>query len=438
MLRRRPDDSFELRYIEHAMRSVAVPRIAHDRREALRARIMASIGEQDPARALLWRAAREHWILVPAGVGIIGAIFATAVAVEHLDQPGRDASIAHLDGGLISLQRMPQGHVVATADQWVSFRTGLAVGIEEGSALRYGTEDGVTAVRFVSGQCTVVTANTRTVVTGPGFSLELGENSIVRVETLDTRTRISSLLGSANVTLGGSVLMLGKGESVDVLSPGAGGNELPGLPADTPGSSSGAAGLGPSGNEGQAPQPHGKTPAASDAPAAAPAPAPQHVTLPSEDPSNNAPPSDSGTGSETIPGPGSEPAASVENQPTTSPALPPETSGPETLDPPPASPPGSDENGQPNGNGHANGNANGQVNGNSNANANGQANGNANGQANANDGGNGNANGQANGSGNGSANGQANGNGNANGNANGQANSQANANGNGNAKGHQK
>ncbi len=150
MLRRRPDDSFELRYIEHALRSINVRGLGAERKDALRARIMANLADQDPARSFLANVAREHWVLVPAGIGIIGTILATAIAIERLDHRD-DSTRAVIDGGLVPLRSMSHGQVYATADQWVSFRQDLAVGMEQGSEIRYETVDGVTAVRLLAG-----------------------------------------------------------------------------------------------------------------------------------------------------------------------------------------------------------------------------------------------------------------------------------------------
>lgn len=83
MLRRRPDDTFELRFIEEALHSFAPPRLSAERKEALRLRIMSSLGEQEQKQPGFGILPRERWVLVPAGIGIIATILAAAKAADH-------------------------------------------------------------------------------------------------------------------------------------------------------------------------------------------------------------------------------------------------------------------------------------------------------------------------------------------------------------------
>ena len=89
MLRLRHDDSFELRLVEEAVVSLAPPRLSDERREALRTRIMSTLGPQDAApQRRLGVVANERWVLVPAGVGVIAAILAAAIAAVDPQQAG--------------------------------------------------------------------------------------------------------------------------------------------------------------------------------------------------------------------------------------------------------------------------------------------------------------------------------------------------------------
>lgn len=431
MLRRRPDDSFELRYIEHALRAISAPPLSSERKAVLLDRIMSNLGDQDAPRSFARTIATERWILVPAGIGIIGTILATAIAAERLVADTSDGSSSPLSGGLVAVQPANPGHYIATADQWVRFRNDVAVGIEEGSEIRYDTVDGVTAVRLLSGHCTVVTRNARTMVTGAGFSIELDENSIVRVETLERGSRITAMLGVSRVTSAGLSIALAAGQSIEVpmLPPAAVDGETPATPGSnivpTGGQTNPSGGPLPDGGSG-----HGAEPGS---PSGGPGPS---DSVPSSNPASPNPPASSPDGAPS----GAVPAT---------PAAPPETIPAEPATPP--DPPGAagqgngsaNGNGGTGGNGHANGNgepgANGPANGNGEPGANGQANGN--GEPGANGAVNGNGNGPAAGNGEqggkgaaagtgepGSA-GQAAGGGEPNG--NGQPNGNAQANGNG-------
>ena len=74
MLRRKPDNTFEYRHLEFALGSSRPLPLTPERREALRLRIMTSLGPQD-ARARRGLALREHWVAVPATIGVAAAIF---------------------------------------------------------------------------------------------------------------------------------------------------------------------------------------------------------------------------------------------------------------------------------------------------------------------------------------------------------------------------
>ncbi|HMO53627.1 MAG TPA: hypothetical protein PJ994_03915, partial [Tepidiformaceae bacterium] len=68
MLRRRPDNIYEFREIERMLYSIQPPALAPDRKDALRSRIMASLGEQDELRRAalpLLPEFRERWIAIP-------------------------------------------------------------------------------------------------------------------------------------------------------------------------------------------------------------------------------------------------------------------------------------------------------------------------------------------------------------------------------------
>ena len=364
MLRLRHDDSFELRLVEEAVVSLAPPRLSDERREALRTRIMSTLGPQDAApQRRLGVVANERWVLVPAGVGVIAAILAAAIAADHqpeTTQPG---------GAEQSVQRSsprPDEPVeyVAAADKWLAFEGGIAVGVERDSRVSYSGDPDGRVFRFLAGRATVATSENSLLVRCDAFQALLAANSIAAFETRGATTYVTALLGDVDLLLADGAtaqLELGKTYEFPSAAPGIGER-----------------------------QPSSEEPATNNQPAdTSSAGAPQLPPQPAR-PESAAPGASSGSGDAATPSsapnpPGATAQTDDEDAPATpsAPAIPSSTTGENTS-------PNAGGNGNPPANSNAGGNTPGTSNagGNGNPPANSNAGGNSPGTSNA--GGNGN------------------------------------------------
>ncbi|HMO96970.1 MAG TPA: hypothetical protein PKD27_12700, partial [Tepidiformaceae bacterium] len=176
MLRRRPDNIYEFREIERMLYSIQPPALAPDRKDALRSRIMASLGEQDELRRAalpLLPEFRERWIAIPAGVGLAAAIIAGMTHYPRGADPtngltARVAGPVMVDGNVSAEARggdLLEALSAATIDIGSHFR----VSLEPGSRFSYYESDGKLTFRPYSGTATFVTGGRDAFLVGDGW-----------------------------------------------------------------------------------------------------------------------------------------------------------------------------------------------------------------------------------------------------------------------------
>ncbi len=221
MLRRRTDGLYEFRWVESAVASAAPERLSAERREALRLRVMASIGEQDAAagRRFVPELMRERWILVPAGMAvgatIVAALHAWAIDHSQNEDPmrARIAGEATIDGTR-SAEAGPGQAVFARSDAWLAFADGTRFGMTEGTLLRYSqSSDGGTVVELSSGDVTFVSAATALEVHRASLALSVAPNSVARITLTADGTLVGVIEGQVTADAGEGPLDLAPARS---------------------------------------------------------------------------------------------------------------------------------------------------------------------------------------------------------------------------------
>ncbi len=211
MLRRRPDNTFEFRDIERMLYAAQPPSLAPDRRDALRLRIMASLGEQDELHrtGTLTPVFRERWVAVPVGVGLAVAIISGINAYNaHYLNDGRvtEATFAgqlSLDGASVGEIR-PGPTFVAVVETNVHLGDEVVVGLEKGTSFSYATsQDGDITVFPGLGVTTIVTGTHATDVAGSGWSARLGADSAATFTTMNDMLTIEGQAGVVSVAASG-------------------------------------------------------------------------------------------------------------------------------------------------------------------------------------------------------------------------------------------
>ena len=440
MLRRRPDDRFELLLVEEALSAIAPPPLSVERREALRQRIMTGLGTQDAAASWGLRPG-ERWVLIPAGIGVVAAILAAARYVQH----SNDDAEAKVYVRQLEFDTSTPGGQHVVESRWVSFGREVAVGVEPGTSIESVGGPGAVVLQFRGGRATVANASTPMTVVGSGFTANLPANSVTSFESSGDSTTVTAVFGQLVLALtDGTEVTLANGTSHTVIGNTALGDATTtNLPSSKETEKPGNQQLnGPDAATSRAPSAPEPAAATDSNPPTSIVFEGRTVTLPTP---AKAPPV------EVSEGPSSDAVSSPPYVEPPIPAVVPPVTVPdenEATAPEPAAGPVGNDNSNAGGNGAANSNAGGNGNGAANSNAGGNGNGaansnaggNGNGAANSNAGGNSNgaANSNAGGNGNGAGNSNAGGNGNgaansnAGGNGNGAANSNAGGNGNGN------
>ena len=208
MLRRRPDNRFEYRDIERALYRMQPPSLAPERRDALRARVMASLGEQEALRraGILTPDFGDRWVAVPAGVGLAAAIIAGIYAHRHLEGGTGTSAPAVTFAGELQFDGAPVGELrpgptfVAAAYTQVSLGDQVVVLLERGASFSFASLDGDVTVYPSGGRSTVVTGGAPTHVIGKGWSARLGVDAAAEFAVSERAVAVTGQKGVTSVT----------------------------------------------------------------------------------------------------------------------------------------------------------------------------------------------------------------------------------------------
>lgn len=372
MLRRRPDNTFEFREIERVLYSIQPPALAPERKDALRARIMSSLGEQDALRAagILTPAFRERWVTVPVGASLAAAIIAGIyVYAQTTEGDGGEADVAFvgqlsLDGSPVDELR-PGLEFIALSHTNVTLGKGVALLLEQGASFSYLEAEGQVTVHPVAGSSTVATGDTPANVVGAGWTARLGVNSIARftvsresvtVESEGGLVSLTDVEGITHALIAGKpvTFSLGGPASPDDLPPmnlpGGAGNTQPPFGPQAPAATDSNDGDVPADSLPPAtpgnPEPPVVPPAESEAkpPKSTPPPAVEDPGQPEESSEPQDPPADVPPADPPADTPGDPPADPPGPTEETPPTVPPGQGGDI-----PADPPGQGEPGEPGG-----------------------------------------------------------------------------------------
>ncbi len=213
MLRRRPDNTFEFREVERMLYSIQPPALAPERKDALRARIMESLGEQEALRqaGILTPAFRERWVAVPAGVGIAAAIIGGIYLQRGLtDTTGSDhgeatfAGQLNLDGAPVNAIR-PGPTFVAAMYTHVSLGGDVALMLQTGTSFRYEERDGEVTVYTGEGLATLATGDRPANLVGANWSARLSVNSSAEFLVSAQMVTVNGISGVVSVVHGAGV-----------------------------------------------------------------------------------------------------------------------------------------------------------------------------------------------------------------------------------------
>ncbi|MBA4180037.1 MAG: hypothetical protein C0506_05555 [Anaerolinea sp.] len=216
MLRRRPDDTFEYRHVEMALRAFRPAPLAADRREALRRRIMMNLGVQEQPRQRL--VIRERWVTVPAGIGVAAAIIA---ALQFAPRPGdepADVIVAQALGDVLidgqpGDQARPGQAITALSFAWIGITGDLRLGLEPGARVAFVESSAGVVIAHQAGDVTFVAGASGVRADGDNWSANVAANSVLKV----AMTRGVTVLTVEE----GSALIVALGRSF-TLTPGSG------------------------------------------------------------------------------------------------------------------------------------------------------------------------------------------------------------------------
>ncbi|HET7736977.1 MAG TPA: hypothetical protein VFK32_00230, partial [Tepidiformaceae bacterium] len=191
MLRLRPDAMLEFRAIELTIRSAAPAALMPERREALRARILAQLGAQDQPESAFGRLVHERWITIPVGAGIAATVIAAARPLLESVAPTTDEDVAHaLAFGEITVNGHAQDRLAvgetataATNSDLVLDRTRAS--LAEGTAVTL-IEDDAGGVTFgmSSGSITAASDGRRLEIRAPSWQALLFDGGVISVASL--------------------------------------------------------------------------------------------------------------------------------------------------------------------------------------------------------------------------------------------------------------
>ena len=212
MLRRKPDNTFEYRHLEFALGSSRPLPLTPQLREALRLRIMTSLGPQD-AQARRGIALREHWVAVPATIGVAAAIFGALHFAPFTDQQDATVVMARSLGDIL-VNGQPADR--ATADQviraqsfaWVAISDAVRVGMDPGSNISFQQTGDLVTIVHHSGSAVFVTQNDRVRLIGTGWTAEISADSAFKSSTSGGVASLLMEEGSALVSAAGHTYSL--------------------------------------------------------------------------------------------------------------------------------------------------------------------------------------------------------------------------------------
>jgi hypothetical protein len=209
MLRRGPDNTYEYRDIERMLYSIHTPALAPQRKDALRARIMARLGHQDERRRValpLIPEFREKWVAIPAGVGLAAAIIA---GMNYYEGLGGDGGTLHarLSGpvtvdGAYSDRAEPGDLLVALSAADIDIGTQFRVSLEAGARFSYYESDGRVTFRPFAGTATLVTGDRDAFLIGDGWTGRILSGSLAEFTVSAEALTVHVTDGTVWVTVG--------------------------------------------------------------------------------------------------------------------------------------------------------------------------------------------------------------------------------------------
>ena len=252
MLRAR-GDRWEYLAIEVALRRAAPPPLTPEQRERIRARIMAQLGAQEPARPPL--VFRTRWVAVPVGAGLAATIVAGVRLVAHRfsgDEGGAGVVVGGrlLTGGR-TVDELGTGQVaVARTDTTVLFpEAGARFDAVAGSRFELLADSGELVFRLETGRFSVASEATPVRLQGQGWSAVFATGGVGSANVASDRARFTVYEGALTVSVGGAICTAGAGDTVIVE-----GNTclvIPGNPGGNPAApGQGGANPGEGGNPG--------------------------------------------------------------------------------------------------------------------------------------------------------------------------------------------
>ncbi len=246
MLRAR-GDRWEYLAIEAALRRTAPPALTPEQRERIRARIMAQLGAQEPARPPL--VFRSRWVAVPVGAGLAATIVAGVRLVPHQYSGERPSGGVVAGGRLVTggraVDELGRGQAaVARTDASILFpAAGARLDAVAGSRFELLSDSGELAFRLEMGRFSVASEATPIRLEGQGWSAVFAAGGVGSADVSSGRAWFIVYEGALTVTVRGAVCTAGAGDTVIVegnsclVVPGtAGGNPAaPGQGGANPG-----------------------------------------------------------------------------------------------------------------------------------------------------------------------------------------------------------
>ncbi len=219
MLRAR-GDRWEYLAIEVALRRAAPPPLTPEQRERIRARIMAQLGAQEPARPPL--VFRTRWVAVPVGAGLAATIVAGVRLVAHRfsgDEGGAGVVVGGrlLTGGR-TVDELGTGQVaVARTDTTVLFpEAGARFDAVAGSRFELLADSGELVFRLETGRFSVASEATPVRLQGQGWSAVFATGGVGSANVASDRARFTVYEGALTVSVGGAICTAGAGDTVIV------------------------------------------------------------------------------------------------------------------------------------------------------------------------------------------------------------------------------
>ena len=211
------DTSFPLRELEQVFRASAPSAFEGARREALRSRILSSLGEQERRQRWLPASPAGRWVAMPLGAGLAVAI--VAVSWPAAGRIVFDRGAGTTDGALV--MRLEPGEALAAYDPTTVLSTGNRVqaDIAPGGRVRLLDDGPVFRLALDAGSSTFSATGRQMEIMGSGWTLTMRDGVASVVSAGQTAT-VTVTDGAARVETPSGVCTALGGESIVVSAAG--------------------------------------------------------------------------------------------------------------------------------------------------------------------------------------------------------------------------